>query len=298
MLIDGTPVPPGSAAVPVFDLGVQRGFGCFEVARSYGGEPFRLEGHLERLYAGLDALGIDGPKRTDLRGWVRSQARTGGDGFVRVIVTGGSADPRYPAAPRCVVIWEPLHTVPAEFTLISQTAGWIAPWEQLGGVRAKTLSYGHHVVATRRARAAGAQDALLVAPGGEVLEGPNFAVAWVRDGVLEIPTLELGILGSITRSTVLELARSAGHPVDEGRFGLDAVAAASEVMALSTVVEVWPVTGVDGRPYSPGPVTAELAADFRSEVARAVAVSPPQTPPIGATRRASKLAPHPRPEIS
>ncbi len=271
VLVDGVPTPAEAAAVPVFDLGVQRGFGCFEVVRSYGGVPFRPGDHLDRLTAGLDVLGIGRPPRDRLDAWVRHQAASGGDGYVRVIVTGGSADARYPADPRCFVIWEPLHDLPAEFTLVSQIAGWIAPWEHLGGVKAKTLSYALHVTATRAARRAGAVDALLISPDGHVLEGPNFAVAWMRDGVFEIPTLELGILGSITRSTVLDLARSAGFEVVEGRFPLDAVIGASEVMALSTVVEVWPVASVDGVRFPAGPATARLAAAFRETVARAVA---------------------------
>lgn len=266
VLIDGAPVPPESASVSVFDLGLQRGFGCFEVVRSYDGVPFRVDDHLGRLFGGLECLGISGPARSSLREWVKRQAADGGDGFVRVIVTGGSGDGRIEGPSRCIVIWEPPHDLPSEFTLVSQRCGWIVPSAERGAVEAKTLSYALNVHATRRARRAGASDALLVSPDGSILEGPNFAVAWMRDGVLEMPSLDVGILGSITRSVVLDLGRAAGMSVVEGRFALETLALATEVMALSTVVEVWPVVGVDGKEYAPGPATARLAADFRKVV--------------------------------
>ena len=43
-----------SQETPVFDIGFQRGYGCFEAMRSYGGIPFRLAGHLDRLAGRID----------------------------------------------------------------------------------------------------------------------------------------------------------------------------------------------------------------------------------------------------
>jgi branched-subunit amino acid aminotransferase/4-amino-4-deoxychorismate lyase len=153
-----------------------------------------------------------------------------------------------------------------------------APWHpggemwELAGV--KTLSYAANQAATRLAQETGAHDALLISRAGEILEGPTFSVAWVREGVFETPSLDLGILESITRGFVLEGCRHLGIPVSEGRFSLDRLLqAASEVMALSTVKEVMPVLAVDDLRLEPGPVARDLSRFYRS----LVQVTPSQT---------------------
>ena len=53
--------------------------------------------------------------------------------------------------------------------------------------------------------------------GAQVLDGPNFAVAWMEQGVLKAPSWrELGMLESITCRLALEAAARAGVPIDEG----------------------------------------------------------------------------------
>jgi branched-subunit amino acid aminotransferase/4-amino-4-deoxychorismate lyase len=133
------------------------------------------------------------------------------------------------------------------------------PWE-LAGV--KSISYAPNLAASRRAAAAGFDDAVLVGDGGVVLEGPTFSVGWVSGGVLRTPSLDLGILESITRRVVMELA-----PLEEVVAGIDDLLAADEVFAMSTLKEVTPVVAVGDRTVGPGPVTARL----RQRVAEAVA---------------------------
>ena len=108
----------------------------------------------------------------------------------------------------------------------------------------------------------GFDDALLLAIDGWVLEGPTFSVAWLIDGVLETPTLELGILDSITRRVALEVADKIGLEVLESRWELDRLLSASEVMALSTVREVQSVVAVGDVTWEPGPITERLQSEY------------------------------------
>ena len=64
--IDGVVVPPERAVVSVFDRGFLYGDGVFEVLRTYGGEPFALEEHLERQRARLE-LAVPGEAHQDDR---------------------------------------------------------------------------------------------------------------------------------------------------------------------------------------------------------------------------------------
>src|SRR5436190_1884421 len=47
--VDGRILPCEEAVIPVTDEGLVRGDGVFEVVRLYGGRPFALAEHLERL---------------------------------------------------------------------------------------------------------------------------------------------------------------------------------------------------------------------------------------------------------
>jgi branched-subunit amino acid aminotransferase/4-amino-4-deoxychorismate lyase len=124
------------------------------------------------------------------------------------------------------------------------------------------------MAATRRAQTEGFEDALLVTTGNVVLEGPTFSVGWIVDGVLETPGLDLGILESITRSVVIDIASALGLPVMEGRWEVDRLDEASEVTAWSTVREVQPVVAIGERTWEPGPVTKQLSNEFADRIRR------------------------------
>ena len=56
---NGEFVPESEARVSIFDSSLMFGDMAFEVTRTFGGKPFRLEHHLDRLYASLRLLEID-----------------------------------------------------------------------------------------------------------------------------------------------------------------------------------------------------------------------------------------------
>lgn len=250
--------------IPVTDASVLRGDGCFEVLRAYQGRPFEVGGHLDRLEKSAAALRIELPPRRDLEAWIVRAAEAIGDCAVRVVVTRGPSVPGL-SGPSLVIVfaheWDP-GSQPARLYPVK------APWHATGAhwdlAGAKVTSYAPNQAATRRAGLEGYDDALLVSTGGLILEGPTFAVAWVAGGVLETPTLELGILDSITRRVVLGEARRLGLEVVEGYWPLRRLESASEMMALSTVREVQPVSQVGELAIEPGPVTEKVAGAFRS----------------------------------
>jgi branched-chain amino acid aminotransferase len=269
-LVNGVPAEPN---ISVFDGAVLRGDGCFEAIRSYDGVPFAFDEHYQRLTRSARALRLPLPSLEDLRSWVAFCAEEGGDCVVRVVVTRGASGAGVDMPPACVVMWHQLPAPIQELSLATVAAPWHPGGEkwELAGV--KSLSYAANQAATRLAQETGADDALLISRAGEILEGPTFSVAWVREGVLETPTLALGILESITRGFVLEGCRHLGIPVSEGRYTLDRLQATSEVMALSTVKEVMPVHALDDLRLEPGPVARDLARFYRS----LVQVTPSQT---------------------
>jgi len=239
--------------------------------RSYDGRIFRLDEHLRRLAGSAERMGIPLPERADLARWCRDSAEAAGDGVVRLLVSGGTdlATPGFES--RVVVFAEQLADVPEILSVQVRPAPWHPDGRSSELTGAKTLSYGPNVAAGMAARREGFDDALLVGRSGAVLEGPTYSVAWVVDGTLDTPALDLGVLPSITRSAALEVAAASSIPVREGSFPLDVVLAADEVLAMSTLREIRPIGRVDGRVFSVGSVTQELMAGFRELVATEIA---------------------------
>jgi branched-subunit amino acid aminotransferase/4-amino-4-deoxychorismate lyase len=252
-LIDGSSMPLAQARLSVLDDGVARGDGAFETIGVWDGRPFRLGDHLDRLAASLAAIGLPPPNRPLLEREVATICEgVTADMALRIYVTASGTRmvtlDRQPERP------DPRHLVP-------QPAPWIRPLGTYGPAGAKTMSYMPNMAATRAAKTAGGDDALLIATEGHVLEGPTFAVCWVRDGTVHAPERELGIVDSISRRTVLALAAEEGVDVVTGRWPLPALAEASEVLISSSIRDVIAVRvvgryGFDG----PTPVRDVLAA--------------------------------------
>lgn len=252
-------VAPDEPVLRADDEALLRGRGAFETIRVYGGEPFKLREHLERLAGSADAIGLPEPNRLELEQLAREAL--------------GAA-----AVPDAVLrlFWTP---TPTALALVSTLPGHYDALRERGqrlislrGIRAdepwllpgvKSTSYAVNMAAEAEARRRGADDAVFVDAQGVVLEGPTTNVWWRRERMLFTPSLELGILAGVTRATVIELAAGAGYAVEEGEYPLTALLAADEAFTSSSIREVMPVTEVDDVPVARGPVADELQAALR-----------------------------------
>jgi 4-amino-4-deoxychorismate lyase len=275
VLATGPGVPdPSRPALDPLDLALVRGEAVFEAVRVYAGRPFRLHDHLRRLAASAAAVDLVLPDGLeDLAG--RAVAATGGgDAVLRLLCTKGPEDAPAGSGPAAFAICT---DVPAVFeeqrrrglrlVLLTTAADPLvraaSPW-LLAGV--KTIDYAVHMAAQRTARARGADDAVLVGLGGELLEAPTANLWWRTGQTLHTPSLDLGILAGITRAALLELAPALGLKVLEGVFTAEDLAAADEAFCSSSTREVMPVVEVDGAPVGdgrPGPAAADLQAALR-----------------------------------
>src|SRR3712207_4402465 len=89
-ILDGTVMPAAEARIPATDEGLLRGDGVFEVIRLYGGRPFALDDHLERLERSARNLRLPldlDAVRADVGALLERNAE--GDAVVRVMVTRG-----------------------------------------------------------------------------------------------------------------------------------------------------------------------------------------------------------------
>src|SRR5215211_5332644 len=266
---------PGAGDRPALDpldLALVRGEAVFEALRTYGGRPFRLEAHLERLAASARAIELTLPGGLEDLAARAIDAAGGGDLVLRLICTRGREGPG--GGPVAFAICT---DIPASFeeerrrglrlvlltTATDPLLRAAAPW-LLAGV--KTISYATNMAAQRMARSRGADDAILVGLGGELLEAPTATLWWRAGRTLHTPSLDLGILAGITRAVLLDLAPTLGLKVLEGVFTAEDLAVADEAFLSSSTRELMPVVEVDGAPIAdgnPGPTTGDLQSALR-----------------------------------
>ena len=261
--VDGEISPTPDARIPAGDDGLLRGDGVFEVIRLYRGTPFALAEHLDRLErsAAVIELSIE---REPLEAEIAALLKEFGDhnGQLRVVVTRGG---------RRLAFTENL---PPRGDTVSLATVEYAPSVILTGV--KSLSYAANMQATRIAQERGADEAILIRPDGIVLEAPTSTVFWVSPGGgLRTPSIESGILESITRARV---ARSL-H-VEEGQWPAEDLRSAHEAFLASTTREVQPVSAIDGREMSncPGKRTQEAIEAFSAALDRELAEGSTSSP--------------------
>jgi branched-subunit amino acid aminotransferase/4-amino-4-deoxychorismate lyase len=240
------------ASEPVFtaeDEALLRGSAAFETLRVYGGRPFLLDRHLERLGQSARALGLPAPDGAgDLVELVVAAAPA--DHVVRLYRSGEALVATAAALPPGL---DELRARGLALNVFEHE-----PPQLLAGV--KSTSYAHAFAARRSAEAAGADDALFVA-AGRVLECATANIWWATGDVLHTPAAGPGVLPGVTRSLLLELAGG----VEDGH-GLDDLLSADEAFATSSIREVMPVISVAGRPIGngrPGPCAARLQAALR-----------------------------------
>lgn len=108
-----------------------------------------------------------------------------------------------------------------------------------------------------------ADEALLVASDGTVLEGPTCSIFWVRDGRLRTPALSTGILASITREVVLKRMT-----VTEAVYPLEDLLAAEEAFLASTARLAQPIAAIGQTvlPAAPGELTKRAQAALEDAI--------------------------------
>ena len=250
--VDGAISPRADARLSVTDDGLLRRDGAFEVLRLYGGRPFALEDHLERLArtcAGIRLPADLGAVAAEVTALLAAAGEV--DAMLRIVLTRGG---------RRILSVEALPPQPASVRLASVP---YAPGRVLDGL--KTISYAANMLAGRLARERGADDALLVTPHGRVLEAPTSSFFWARGGRLRTPPLTERILPSVTRGRLLQEL-----DVREAPCTLEDLRRAEEAFLASTVREVLPVAAVDDvvMPATPGQLTREASARLAARIAR------------------------------
>jgi branched-chain amino acid aminotransferase len=107
-------------------------------------------------------------------------------------------------------------------------------------------NYQNSRLAQTEAKVNGYDTAILLNHRGTVAEGPGACLMMVRDGKLVTPPVTAGILESITRTTLMELAaRELAVEVVEREIDRTELYVADEAFMCGSGLEVLPITSVD-----------------------------------------------------
>ena len=256
--IDGAFVPASQAVIPVDDLAVLRGYGVFDLVRTYGGKPFFLKEHIERLRNCAAEIGLHMPWTTrELTGIVKKTLAKNShrESNIRIVVTGGSS-PDFTTPqdkPRLLVLVSPLPELPE--TWYSDGVKIITRVTERFKPGAKSINYIPATVALEEARRKGAIEALYLDRQDFVLEGTTSNIFAFVGQTLITPGRD--ILSGITRQVVLAVAAEQ-FEVEIRDISRQELLQADEVFIAGTNKGVVPVIQVDetviGR-GAPGPLT-------------------------------------------
>jgi branched-chain amino acid aminotransferase len=264
-----------NARISPADHGFLLGDGVFETLRWYGGRPFALEAHLERLEAGALALGLTPPALEELGLAAHAVVEANGltEARMRITLTSGTGPPglaRGPGPPTAAVAALPLEPWPPTAAAV------VSRWRRdetspLAGV--KKISLVEHVMALTEARAGGAGEALLLNGRGDLCEATTANLFCVRGGRVSTPALSSGCLAGITREHVLRVCAGLGVEAAEAQLPEETLREVEEAFLTSSTREIQPLVAVDGWPIGegePGPLTLRLARAYSDMVAREI----------------------------
>ncbi|HUW82689.1 MAG TPA: branched-chain-amino-acid transaminase [Phycisphaerae bacterium] len=277
VFLDGQIVPVEQATISVFDHGLLYGDGVFEGIRSYDGRVFELDAHVQRLFDSAKAIRLTIPMSAQqIKDAIHRTLEANGlkDAYIRLVVTRGvgylGLAPTRTANPSVFVITDQIELYPPELYRDGMsiiTVSTVRNHPNAVPPPIKSLNYLNNILAKIEGVDAGVLEAIMLNVDGLVAECTGDNVFIVRQGRLQTPSSDAGILPGITRAVVMRLAAERGIEVQEKQLLRYDLYVADECFLTGTAAEVVPITGIDGRQIGdgkPGPITQQLVEDFKS----------------------------------
>lgn len=276
--LNGVLVPLSLASISPFDHGFLYGYGLFETMRAYNGIIFRLERHLDRLRQAAETLGLHTRLATfDLESACYHVLTTNEltDARLRLTISAGEGDivPN-PATCKGITVFivaRKLTPLPPEHYKQGYRAIFSSSRRnsQSPLSRLKASCYLENILARQEAKAAGADEAVVLNEQGLVAEGSSSNIFLMHKGQLLTPSLNCGALPGITREAVLELTSSLGIRATETEIAPEQLLAAEEAFFTNSIIEIMPLTRLDDKPIGsgkPGALTLRLMEAYNKLV--------------------------------
>jgi 4-amino-4-deoxychorismate lyase len=250
--------------IDITDRGLAYGDGLFETIAIRRATLRFLDLHLERLYGGAARLGLPAPERAWLQGQLAAAAGEIDEGVMKCILTRGPGLRGYAPAPRPqpTVAWGIENRAAQPWTPIRVRWCETIAGRNPATAGLKTLCRLEQVLARAEWQDGSIAEGLMCDEQGLLTGGTASNVFVVAGGGLRTPaTTHAGISG-VMRRVILQQACESGIETSETAVTRQALLEADEVFISNALMGIRPVTQLEGRRWSLGPVTRRLAAEI------------------------------------
>lgn len=254
------------ASIPLFDLGVVRGYGVFDYLRTYNRVPFHLHKHLSRFILSAKSIGLCVPKTlseievliTDMMTRVVADELS-----IKLILTGGISEDQltFENEPTLAIAVYPFAPLVTQEEYARGFSVMITKQERILP-ESKTLVYLPAILALQEAKKLGFDDALYMNKSNHLLESTTSNLFAFKEGKLYTPNQE--ILNGITREVILSIAKK-HFEVYEAPILYNELDSIDEIFLTSSNKEIVPVVAVNKHQIGtglPGKKTKFLMKEF------------------------------------
>lgn len=268
------------AKISVFDRSFLYGDGVFETMRSYQGAVFKLNEHLNRLFASLKIIRIKTPySKAQIRNAVYKTLKANKlkDAYIRVAITRGEGRFGISYKDRLV----------PNVIIVAKRFGGYPGWMYSRGIRAnvskirqnehsplsriKSSNFLHYILARSYAKEKGYDEAILMNTAGFLACAATSNIFLVKNNMVITPGLDSGVLAGITRGVIIKIAGGTKFRVMEKTVSYRELVNADEVFLTNSLAEVIPVVKIDSGKIGtgmPGRVTRLLHLAFKNVSSR------------------------------
>ena len=281
--INGNLMPLKDAKVSITAPGLSYAALVFEGIRAYWNKEhkqlyiFRLDEHLKRFINSMKLLKfIDYPNLSSIKADILQNIQANNyqeDIYIRLqgyIYEWGEMAVRSPVSTSIVSYPRPraiAFTEGKNFTISS----WQRLDDNASPPRIKaSANYLNSRLASIQAKESGYDGGIMLGPNGKVSEGPGGCIFLIRNGNLITPSITSGILESITRDSILEIADTLKIKVQTRDVDRTELYIAEEIFYCGTGQEIMPILSVDkmlAGEGTPGKITKTLQSEF-TEIVR------------------------------
>lgn len=250
---NGEFLKPKAATSSLYSQTLHYGNGVFEGIRSYdtpdGTKIFKAKEHYERLKYGAKVMGIPFNYSVEALTAITYdllERNNLADAYIRPLITTGANMGLYTSKESILTMqcWE-WGKLMGDKLLRVMTSSFERPNPKSCFVEAKvTGHYINSILSTNEAKDAGFDEALLLDMHGNVAECSGANIFMEKDGKLFTPK-KGSIMAGITRSTILEICKEEGIPVEEKHFKLEELKQADSSFFTGTAAEVVGLKSLD-----------------------------------------------------
>ncbi len=275
VFLNGKFLPLKNAKVSPLDRGFMLGDGLFETLRAYGGNVFRIQDHLDRLFDSLQKIFLEIPySKKQLQEFVLKTLKKNNleEAYIRITITRGEGPPglAIPQAspPTIVVYTKEFPALPQEFYdngIKVATFPNSATQTATLNPQIKSCNYLSQIIIKELANRKNAYEGIILENDKIVSEGSASNIFIVKSKKIKTPALSPYILPGVTRKFIMEIANKIETPCEETSITVEDIYQADEAFIVNTGIEILPVTHADEIQIAngkPGELTKNLRQCF------------------------------------